>query len=94
MAQQRREELTDAIWKYFKASEFVYGSPRVVLDLWEAGWTVSVNTVAQIMAEHTWVGRERRPRRNLTRQGKHAAPADRASATTPRRARIRCGAGM
>lgn len=76
-AQQRREDLTDAIWKSFEASEFVYGSPRVVLDLWEAGWEVSVNTVAEIMAEHGWVGRERRPRRNLTRQGKNAAPADR-----------------
>ncbi len=76
-AVQRHADLVEAVWGFFKASGFSYGSPRVVLDLWDAGWKVSVNTIAAIMAEHGWVGRERPPRRNLTRQGKNPAPADR-----------------
>ena len=31
--EQRREQLTDAIWESFDASGYTYGSPRVVLDL-------------------------------------------------------------
>jgi len=73
---QRRTELADAIWESFAASRFTYGSPRVTADLWEAGWQVSVNTVAAIMAEHGWAGRERPRRRSLTRQGKHRAAPD------------------
>lgn len=44
--QVRTAELTEAIWASFEASGFTYGSPRVVLDLREDGWVVSVNTVA------------------------------------------------
>ncbi|WP_372412211.1 transposase [Streptomyces luteireticuli] len=33
------------------ASGRTYGSPRITLDLWAEGWQVSVNTVAQVMAE-------------------------------------------
>jgi hypothetical protein len=62
--QQRRQRLVDAVWKYFKDSEFTYGSPRVTRDLREAGWRVSENTVAAIMAEHGWAGRERPKRRS------------------------------
>lgn len=76
-AQQRREHLVDAVWKSFKDSDYTYGSPRVTRDLQDAGWRVSENTVAAIMAEHGWAGRERPKRRSLTRQGKNPAPADR-----------------
>jgi hypothetical protein len=40
--QDRAAELAEAIWESFQASGFVYGSPRVWLDLHEAGWRVSV----------------------------------------------------
>jgi transposase InsO family protein len=48
----------------------------VWLDLLEAGWRVSVNTVAEVMAEHGWAGRRRPRRRSLTRQGRRPAAAD------------------
>ena len=73
---RRREALTDAIWEFFTDSDYTYGSPRITLDLWEAGWVVSVNTVADIMAAHGWAGRERPRRRSLTRQGKRRAAPD------------------
>lgn len=76
VTEQRRERLTDAIWEFFKASDYTYGSPRVVLDLWDAGWKVSVNTVADIMAEYGWIGRERPKRRNLTKAGKRKTVPD------------------
>ena len=72
----RREELTDAIWDFYEASGGTYGSPRIVLDLWEAGWQVSVNSVAEIMAAEGMKGRERPTRRSLTRQGKRPAAPD------------------
>jgi transposase InsO family protein len=72
----RHAELVEAIWKSYKESGFTYGSPRVVLDLWEAGWKVSVNTVADIMADYSWAGRKRPARRSLTRQGKRKAVPD------------------
>lgn len=73
---QRREQLVEAVWASFAASGFTYGSPRVVQDLREDGWRVSVNTVAAIMAAHGWAGRARPPRRNLTRAGKRPAAPD------------------
>lgn len=73
---QRRLQLVEAVWESFAASGFTYGSPRVVQDLREEGWRVSVNTVADIMASHGWAGRRRPQRRNLTRQGKRAAVPD------------------
>ena len=73
---QRREALTEAIWGFYRDSGYTYGSPRITADLWEAGWQVSVNTVAAIMAEHGWAGRERPRRRSLTRQGKRRAAPD------------------
>jgi putative transposase len=64
---RRREALTEAIWTFYRASGYTYGSARITRDLWEAGWQVSVNTVADIMAEYGWAGRERPRRRSLTR---------------------------
>ncbi len=74
--QQRRAELADAIRAVFDASGGTYGSPRVTLDLWAAGWQVSENTVAALMAELGLAGRKPKRRRSLTRQGKRPAAPD------------------
>jgi transposase InsO family protein len=74
--QDRHAGLAEAVWASFQASGFVYGSPRVWLDLLEAGWRVSVNTVAAVMAEHGWAGRKPPRRRSLTRQGRRPAVPD------------------
>ncbi|MFI6063459.1 IS3 family transposase [Streptomyces sp. NPDC051286] len=51
--------------------------PRITLDLWEEGWQVSQNTVADVMAELGLQGRRPpRRRRSLTRQGKRKASPD------------------
>jgi putative transposase len=75
--QVRRAELAEAIRASFDDSGGMYGSPQVVLDLWVAGWQVSENTVARLMAELGLVGREPTRRRSLTRQGKRKAAPDR-----------------
>jgi putative transposase len=72
----RRAALTERIKHFFTASGRTYGSPRITLDLWAEGWQVSVNTVAEIMAEQGWYGREPKKRRSLTRQGKRKAAKD------------------
>jgi putative transposase len=72
----RRTALTERIKHFFKESGGTYGSPRITLDLWAEGWQVSVNTVAEIMAEQGWYGREPKKRRSLTRQGKRKAARD------------------
>jgi len=76
--QQRRAELDVAVRASFEDSggtPGTYGSPRVHADLLQAGWTVSVNTVAASMARQGLQGRARkRKRRCLTRPDKAAAP--------------------
>lgn len=75
--QVRRVELADKIREFFDASGGTYGSPRITLDLWAAGWRVSENTVAKLMASLGLAGREpRRRARHLTRQGKRPAAPD------------------
>jgi putative transposase len=64
----RREQLAVKIKQLFAAHKGRYGSPRITADLGEEGWSVSVNTVAQIMTE---LGlRARPPRRHTTRPGR------------------------
>jgi putative transposase len=75
--QLRRAGLADAIRIIFDASGGTYGSPRVTLDLHAAGWRVSENTVAKLMAELGLAGRKPKRRRSLTRQGKRRAAPDR-----------------
>jgi len=75
--QVRRAELADAIRKIFDASGGTYGSPRVTLDLWAAGWRVGENTVAKLMADLGLAGRKPRRRRHLTKAGKRPAAPDR-----------------
>jgi putative transposase len=75
--QARRAELAEKIRELFDASGGTYGSPRITLDLWAAGWQVSENTVAKLMADLGLAGR--RPRRrpkHLTKQGKRPAAPD------------------
>lgn len=74
--QARRVELVSAIRASFDASDGTYGSPRIVEDLWEAGWRVSVNTVAKLMAEEHLVARPKRHHRTgLTRADTRARRA-------------------
>jgi putative transposase len=76
--QQRRAELDAAVRASFDDSggtPGTYGSPRVFADLVDAGWKVSVNTVAASMARQGLRGRApKRRRRSLTRADKAAAP--------------------
>lgn len=72
----RRAALTERIKHFFITSGRTYGSPRITLDLWAEGWQVSVNTVAEIMAEQGWYGREPKKRKSLTRPGKRPAARD------------------
>ncbi|MGI5512790.1 IS3 family transposase [Streptomyces sp. CA-106131] len=72
----RREELADAIKHIFDASGGTYGSPKIWITLIRAGWRVSVNTVAKLMAELGLAGRKIRRRRGLTRPGRRAAAPD------------------
>ncbi|MEJ8631914.1 IS3 family transposase [Streptomyces sp. MS2.AVA.5] len=73
----RRVRLRERITHFFRASGDTYGSPRITLDLWDEGWQVSVNTVAEVMAELGLQGRKPpRRRRSLTRQGKREAARD------------------
>jgi putative transposase len=55
--QARRVELDSAVKDAFEASGGTYGSPPIHADLVEAGWAVSVNTVADSMRRQ---GRRRR----------------------------------
>ena len=73
--QQRRRELAVAVRESFEASDGSYGSPRVVEDLWEAGWRISENTVAGVMAAEGLVARPKRHHRGLTRADKRARRA-------------------
>lgn len=73
--QVRRCALDAAVKKSFDDSGATYGSPRIYDDLVEAGWRVSVNTVAASMVRQGLAGRppRRRPK-NLTRPDKKARP--------------------
>lgn len=76
--QVRRARLDAAVKESFDESggtPRTYGSPRVFEDLVEAGWKVSVNSVAASMARQGLQGRApKRKRRSLTRPDKAAAP--------------------
>ena len=50
----RRAALAAEIARLFAAHHGTYGSPRITADLRDAGWKVSENTVAQLMASSTW----------------------------------------
>ena len=66
----RREQLKIEIGRLFAVHKSRYGSPRITADLREEGWSVSVNTVAAIMAELGLRSRPPRRRRQTTRPGR------------------------
>jgi len=70
--QRRRADLDAEVLKMFNASRRTYGSPRVHADLLDAGWTVSVNTVADSMRRQGLQGRKPKHSKGLTRQDKSA----------------------
>ncbi len=72
----RRGQLADVIRQIFEGSGGTYGSPMVWFLLVRAGWRVSVNSVARLMAELGLAGRKVRRRRGLTRPGKRSAAPD------------------
>ncbi len=55
-AQQRRHQLTTKIITFHGDSDQVYGSPRILADLREAGEQVSRKTVAKLMRSNGIVG--------------------------------------
>jgi putative transposase len=72
----RRGRLAGEVGGVFHASGGTYGSARIWISLVREGWRVSVNTIAEIMAELGLAGRAARRRRSLTRPGKRAAAPD------------------
>jgi putative transposase len=66
----RRAELDRAVAAVFWRRNGTYGSPRITAELRDAGWRVSVNTVAASMARQGLVARGKRRRRGTTRPGK------------------------
>lgn len=66
----RRAMLTVEVRRLFAAHRGTYGSPRITADLRDAGWQVSQNTVAKIMAELGVAARRRRRRKQTTRPGR------------------------
>ena len=68
--QQRRVELDTAVAEAFQAAHGLHGSPRILIDLREAGWVVSEKTVAKSMARQGLVARPKKRWKNLTRPDK------------------------
>jgi hypothetical protein len=66
----RRERLQAEIARLFEAHQGKRGSPMITADLAEAGWAVSKNTVAALMAGMGLAALPRRRRRGTTRPGK------------------------
>ncbi len=70
--QLRRAELDAEVLRLFVESGRSYGSPRIHADLLQAGWTASVNTVADSMRRQGLQGRKPKHSRGLTRQDRSA----------------------
>jgi hypothetical protein len=62
----RRAELAADVARLFAEHHGTYGSPRIAADLRDAGWTVSVNTVAAVMRELGLAARVKNKRRGAT----------------------------
>ena len=70
--QERRSKLDALVHSMFVGSKRTYGSPRIHADLVEAGWSVSVNTVADSMRRQGLVGRKKKRPSNTTKQDRKA----------------------
>ncbi len=66
----RREQLKAEIGRLFGLHEGKYGSPRITADLHDAGWRVSKNTVAALMAGMGLAARRKKKRKATTRPGR------------------------
>ena len=66
--------MDDAVALAFEKAKGRHGSPRLLVDLREAGWTVSEKTVASSMRRQRLVARQIRRRRNTTRPDKTRKP--------------------
>jgi putative transposase len=66
----RRERLKAEVRRLFEAHKGKRGSPMITADLHDAGWRVSKNTVAALMAEMGLAARARKKRKGTTRPGK------------------------
>jgi len=66
----RRERLKAEIGRLFAGHQGKRGSPMITADLHDAGWRVSKNTVAAVMAEMGLAARPKKRRKGTTRPGK------------------------
>ena len=66
----RRDRLKAEVARLFAAHKGKRGSPMITADLHDAGWRVSKNTVAVVMAEMGLAARPKRRRKGTTRPGK------------------------
>ena len=66
----RRARLAAEVRRLFELHEGKRGSPMITADLREAGWRVSKNTVAGLMAEQHLAARPKRRRKSTTRSGR------------------------
>ncbi|QYL18296.1 IS3 family transposase [Mycolicibacterium pallens] len=69
---RRRVEIDDAVKAAFGKARGLHGSPRLVADLRDLGWTVSEKTVADSMRRQGLVARRIKRCGGLTRQDKTA----------------------
>jgi putative transposase len=69
---RRRDTIDRAVAVAFRKARGLHGSPRLVHDLRDAGWTVSEKTVADSMHRQGLVARRIKRRNGLTRQDKTA----------------------
>jgi putative transposase len=66
----RRLRLRSEVKRLFEVHGGKYGSPRITADLRDAGWRVSENTVARLMAEQHLAARRKKKRKSTTRPGR------------------------
>lgn len=72
--EQRRREVDQAVAVAFNAARGKHGSPRLWMDLKDAGWDVSENTVADSMRRQGLVARPVKRRRCTTKPDKSKKP--------------------
>jgi putative transposase len=66
----RRARLAAEVQRLFELHQGKRGSPVIAADLRDAGWRVSENTVAKLMAEQGLAARCKRRRKSTTRPGR------------------------
>ncbi len=66
----RRDRLKAEVRRLFTGHKGKRGSPMITADLHDAGWRVSKNTVAGLMAEMGLAARPKKRRKGATRPGK------------------------